>query len=45
MEITSTILIGLLVSIVSFIVAGVLYMNPIVAKIYESFRKSAGFKS
>jgi hypothetical protein len=45
MEITSTILIGVLVSIVSFIVAGALYMNPIVAKIYESFRKSGGFKS
>jgi H+/gluconate symporter-like permease len=41
----SYLLVGFLVSIVSFIVAGALYMNPIVAKIYESFRKSDGFKS
>lgn len=39
-----TILGGFLASIIWFIVGGMLYMNPFVAKIYKNFENSPGFK-
>lgn len=39
-----TILGGFLASIAWFIIGGIFYMNPIVAKIYKKFENSPGFK-
>ncbi|MFH8110167.1 MAG: hypothetical protein QXE42_01875 [Candidatus Aenigmatarchaeota archaeon] len=39
-----TILGGFLASVVWFIVGGILYMNPFVAKIYKNFKNSPGCK-
>lgn len=43
-NITQTILAGLLASVVYFIGGGILYMNPFVGKIYKSFAGAPGLK-
>lgn len=43
-DLFQTSLAGVLASIVWFIVGGILYMNPFVAKIYRNFEKSPGLK-
>jgi hypothetical protein len=35
---------GFLASVIWFIVGGILYMNPVVAKIYKKFENSPGYK-
>lgn len=44
MNLLQTILGGYLASIVWFIIGGLLYMNPIVAKIYKKLENSPGLK-
>ena len=43
-DLPQTIIGGFLASIVWFIIGSILYMNPIVAKIYKEFEKSSGLK-
>ena len=43
-ELLPTIIGGFVASIIWFIIAGILYMNPFVAKIYKKHENSPGFK-